>query len=67
MSLFNLLFSFKGRINRGQYWFAALLQGIGLVVVLGGYLALIGSIFPRDFVDPKKSRPLLRFYCLSSS
>jgi uncharacterized membrane protein YhaH (DUF805 family) len=50
MSLFNLLFSFKGRITCSQYWFAALLQGIG-VVVLGGYLALIGTIFPKDFVD----------------
>jgi uncharacterized membrane protein YhaH (DUF805 family) len=50
MSLFNLLFSFKGRITRSQYWFAALLQAIFFVVVLGAYLALVGSIFPSDFV-----------------
>jgi uncharacterized membrane protein YhaH (DUF805 family) len=50
MSLFKLLFSFKGRINRGQYWFAAFLQGIVFTVALGGYLALVGTIFPSDVV-----------------
>jgi uncharacterized membrane protein YhaH (DUF805 family) len=51
MSPFNLLFSFKGRIRRGQYWAGATMQIVAAIVILGGYFAAIGSIFPRDFVD----------------
>jgi uncharacterized membrane protein YhaH (DUF805 family) len=54
MSILSLLFSFKGRIKRGQYWLAGLLMPILAGVLFGIYVALIGSSFSPEYVKSLK-------------
>jgi uncharacterized membrane protein YhaH (DUF805 family) len=50
MSILSLLFSFKGRIKRGQYWLGAFLQIMlpGIMATL--YVIMLGSAFPAEKV-----------------
>jgi uncharacterized membrane protein YhaH (DUF805 family) len=49
MTIFRILFSFKGRINRGQFWFASMLQVLLLVLFMGAFAATVGKTLPADF------------------
>jgi uncharacterized membrane protein YhaH (DUF805 family) len=54
MSILSLLFSFKGRIKRGQYWLAGLLMPILAGVLFGIYVAIIGSSLSPEYVKSLK-------------
>lgn len=50
MSILSLLFSFKGRITRGQYWLGASLQIVLTIIISVGYVAILGSAFSTEKV-----------------
>jgi uncharacterized membrane protein YhaH (DUF805 family) len=50
MSILSLLFSFKGRIKRSQYWLGATLQTVLVIIISVGYIAILGSTFSAEKV-----------------
>jgi uncharacterized membrane protein YhaH (DUF805 family) len=61
MTILSVLFSFKGRITRGQYWLGAILFPMAIGVLAGLYVAFIGASFsPEEVKNLEPGSPELK-------
>lgn len=61
-NIINLLFTFEGRISRGQFWIGTVLVALGVILTYGIALAFLPSAFYYIFIFFMNG-----FFCLAST